>query len=195
VFEVRRKIDGYICALKFIEPKGETERQIIFNEVGLMTICKENDCVLRCFECFDFKNRLWMFVELMDGGALTPMLEQLAGNYSENFIKYVSYKTILALKFLHDRHILHRDIKSDNILCSESGEIKLADFGYAVQLNSANPLRSSKVGTVCWMAPEMIRGKQKYNAKVDIWSFGIFVVEMAEGNPPYISLEQSRVLH
>ena len=60
VFEVKRKSDGYICALKFIEPKGETERQIIFNEVGLMMVCKENEGILRCFECFDFKNRLWM---------------------------------------------------------------------------------------------------------------------------------------
>ena len=68
----------------------------------------------------------------MDGGALTPLLEQFAGNYSENFIKYVCHQTLIGLKFLHDRHILHRDIKSDNILCSEKGEIKLADFGYAV---------------------------------------------------------------
>ena len=86
-----------------------------------MMICKENEGILRCFECFDFKNRLWMFVELMDGGALTPMLEQLAGNYSENFIKYVCYKTILALKFCHDRHILHRDIKPENLVFDDNG--------------------------------------------------------------------------
>jgi serine/threonine protein kinase len=120
-----------MCAMKFTILKGEEERQIILNEVGLMMVGKENEGILCIFDCFEFKNRLWIFMELMDGGALTPMLEQLAGNYSENFIKYVSYKTIKALKFLHDRHILHRDIKSDNILYSESGEIKLADFGYA----------------------------------------------------------------
>lgn len=55
--------------------------------------------------------------------------------------------------------------------------------------------RQSKVGTVCWMAPEMIKGKQKYDNKVDVWSFGIFVVELAAGEPPYINEQQIRVLY
>jgi len=55
-----------------------------------MLMCKENDGVLQCFECFDFKNRLWIFLEMMDGGALTPMIEELAGQHSEKFCKYVS---------------------------------------------------------------------------------------------------------
>jgi serine/threonine protein kinase len=55
----------------------------------------------------------------------------------------------------------------------------LADFGYATQLTKGNINRISKVGTVCWMAPEMIKGKQSYDSKVDVWSFGIFVVELA----------------
>jgi len=59
---------------------------------------------------------------------------------------------------LHDRHIIHRDIKSDNILVSEKGEVKLADFGYAIQLTMERKNRDSKVGTVCWMAPELIKG-------------------------------------
>ena len=66
---------------------------------------------------------------------------------------------LLGLKYLHDRHILHRDIKSDNILVSFDGAIKLADFGYATQLTTQQNSRKSKVGTVCWMAPEIITGK------------------------------------
>lgn len=88
---------------------------------------------------------------------------------------------------MHDRHILHRDIKSDNILVSSTGSIKLADFGYATQLTVENKRRQSKVGTVCWMAPEMIRGQQSYDSRVDVWSFGIFIVELAKGEPPYIN--------
>ena len=68
---------------------------------------------------------------MMDGGALTAMLEENAGKLSEAFCKYVSYKVIIGLKYLHSRNILHRDIKSDNVLVSTDGEIKLADFGYA----------------------------------------------------------------
>lgn len=74
------------------------------------------------------------------------------------------------------------------------GEVKLADFGYAVQLTEERAGRKSKVGTVCWMAPELIRGERSYTTKVDIWSFGIFAMEMADGDPPYISEPQGRVI-
>ncbi len=141
VFKVKRKSDDKICALKFIEPKNNAEREIIFNEVGIMLMCQENDMILRCFECFDFKGRLWIFLEMMDGGALTPMLEELGGKHSELFCKYVCYCVLQGLKYLHDRHILHRDIKSDNILVSTEGAIKLADFGYAVQLTKETATR------------------------------------------------------
>lgn len=187
MFKVKRKSDGVICALKFVEPKTEAERESIYNEVGIMLLCKENDAILRCFECFDFKERLWIFLEMMDGGALTPMLEEKKGNYPETFCKYVCLRVLQGLRYLHERHILHRDIKSDNILVATDGKIKLADFGYATQLTSESENRISKVGTVCWMAPEMIRSKMKYNYKVDVWSFGIFVVELAQGEPPYIN--------
>ena len=77
---------------------------------------------------------------------------------------------------------------------SARGEVKLADFGYACQLTEERAGRKSKVGTVCWMAPELIRGERSYTTKVDIWSFGIFAMEMADGDPPYISEPQGRVI-
>jgi serine/threonine protein kinase len=104
-------------------------------------MCRENEGVLRCFECYEFKKRLWIFLELMDGGALTPMLEELGGNYRESFCQYVCWKVLKGLKYLHDRNIMHRDIKSDNILVTKSGEVKLADFGYAVQLTQEQAKR------------------------------------------------------
>lgn len=97
---------------------------------------KENEMIVRCFEAFDFKDRLWIFMELLDCGALTQMIATMNGDYSEGFIRYVLNCTLKGLVCLHDRHIIHRDIKSDNILCSSKGAVKLADFGYAVQLTS-----------------------------------------------------------
>ena len=88
---------------------------------------------------------------------------------------------------MHSNNIVHRDIKSDNILTNKEGEVKLADFGYSAQLTTERDARSSKVGTVCWMAPELIKGERRYDTKVDIWSFGIFAMELANGDPPYIS--------
>ena len=98
------------------------------------------------------------------------------------------------LHYLHSNNIVHRDIKSDNILTDRNGEVKLADFGYSAQLTQERAARSSKVGTLCWMAPELIKGERRYDTKIDIWSFGIFAFELAEGDPPYIREPQSRVM-
>lgn len=141
VFEVERKSDQRICALKFCDPKSDQDRENILNEVGIMLLCKDNDGILQCLECFEFKEKLWIFIEMMDGGALTEMLEKMPGKLSEQCCKYVCLKVLKGLKYLHDRHILHRDIKSDNVLISTTGSIKLADFGYATQLTLENKNR------------------------------------------------------
>eukprot|EP00347_Sterkiella_histriomuscorum_P014808 403359448 len=195
VFLVKRKDDNSQCALKFIEPKNQKERQIIKNELGIMQMCQGNENIIKCYEAFDYRQRLWIFLEFMDGGCLTPIVEERKGNISEGVCSYILYQTLMGLNYLHSRNIVHRDIKSDNILVNEQGDLKLADFGYAAQLTQERNRRQSKVGTVCWMAPELIRGKNQYDIKVDIWSFGIFALELADGEPPYISEPQQKVLY
>ena len=108
--------------------------------------------------------------------------------------RYLIRRSLMAIQFLHSRNIIHRDIKSDNLLVNMRGDVKLADFGYACQLTAENAARASKVGTVCWMAPELIRGERKYSEKIDVWSLGIFAMEMAEGDPPYIKEPQQKVI-
>ena len=159
MFLVKKKDDGKMCALKFIEPENAKERSIIRNELGIMQMCKENDNVIQCFEAFDYRQRLWIFLEFMDAGCLTPIVEERKGNISEGVCSYILYQTLRGLNALHKRNIVHRDIKSDNILVNENGDLKLADFGYAAQLTQERAKRQSKVGTVYWMAPELIRGK------------------------------------
>lgn len=98
VFKVQRKNDGMVCALKFVEPKDNREKMLMYNEVALMNMSKNNDVVLEVFESFDFRNRLWIFVELMDF-ALTPVIEVMQNTYTENCCKYVLRQTLLGLKF------------------------------------------------------------------------------------------------
>ncbi len=114
-----------------MECKTPKEKQIIRNEVGLMNICKENENILRCYECFDFKQRLWIFLEYMNAGCLTSLVEEKKGAIDERVCAYILYSVLKGLNALHSRGILHRDIKSDNILVNKNGDVKIADFGYA----------------------------------------------------------------
>ena len=170
-----------------MQPKNKQDFQSIKNEVGIMMMCQGESSIIKCIDAFDFKERLWVFLELMDVGALTDMLEERKGNIEEKLCAYILRRALEGLDFLHSKGIVHRDIKSDNILVNKQGDIKLADFGYATQLTQAKRGTVSRVGTICWMAPELIKLEKKYDHKVDIWSFGIFAMEIADGEPPYMN--------
>jgi len=126
-------------------------------------------------------------MEYMDAGSLTDIVDayDLGIRLNEPQIARVCYEVLQGLLYLHNNNRIHRDIKSDNVLVSSNGSIKLADFGYTAQLTRERINRTTAVGTPYWMAPEVIRGQQ-YKLNVDIWSLGIMIMEMAEGNPPYI---------
>ena len=159
-----------------------------------MQMCKDNDNVIKWYDAFDYGERLWIFLEFMDGGSLNPIVEECMGNISEGVCSFILYQTIKGLASLHKRNIVHRDIKSDSILVNEQGNLKLACFGDAAHPTLKESKRNSKVGTDHWKAPELIRENSSYDIKVDIWSFGIFALELANGEPPYSSITSAIVL-
>ena len=112
----------------------------------------------------------------------------------EKIAAYIMREIMLGLKLLHEKKQIHRDLKSDNILVGKDGQIKVADFGFAIQLTKEQKNRKSVVGTPAWMAPELIK-KLMYNELVDVWSVGVIAVELAEGEPPFLRLPPLKAMY
>jgi len=182
-------------ALKKMALTKDNQKMLI-TEIEIMKSSKHVNIVeyIDCFEVSDGGKFLVVAMEFMDGGCLTDILEEYDNlKLTEPQINFICRETLRGLSYMHLHHRIHRDIKSDNLLMNTKGEIKLADFGYAAQLTETKAKRTTIVGTPYWMAPELIRG-QEYNAKVDIWSLGIMIMEMAEGEPPYMEFPPLRAL-
>jgi len=142
--------------------------------------------IVKYHEAYSVTNEVWIVMDLMNGGCLTDILDQWDYlKMTEPQMALICKSALKALSFLHENQKIHRDIKSDNILMNLQGEIKIADFGFAAQLTQERQRRKTVGGTPYWMAPEVIRGTE-YTPKVDIWSLGIMLIEMMQGEPPYI---------
>lgn len=135
-----------------------------------------------------------MFIEYMNIGALTDFVYKYMKKIPEEIIAYIAREILLGLQALHDKRQLHRDLKSDNILINTNGDVKIADFGFAMQLTKERLNRKSVVGTPAWMPPELIK-KEDYNEKVDIWSLGIVIIELCNGEPPFLRLPHLKAMH
>jgi serine/threonine protein kinase len=118
-------------------------------------------------------------------GNLTDIVLERPGVIPEKQIAYVAREILKGLRVLHAHSRIHRDLKSDNVLISLEGDVKLGDFGYAAQLTQEDKARQTVVGTPSWMAPELVGGND-YDVKVDVWSLGIVMLELADGEPPYL---------
>ena len=174
---------------------GATQAQDLIEiqrEIASLAQCQDCERVTRYYGSFVKKYTLWVIMELMDGGSCLGLLRR-GGPLPEDVLAVVCRELVYGLDYLHAQGIIHRDIKAANVLLSQQGQVKLADFGVAAQLAHRGSRRNTLVGTPYWMAPEVIQESQ-YDARADIWSLGITTIEMATGHPPLSDYHPMRAM-
>ena len=140
--------------------------------------------IVKYIESFEDDGVLYIVMEYADGGDLSMMLNERRSHLQEDEVMHYFIQIVLALKYLHDKNILHRDIKGQNIFLCRDGTVKLGDFGIAKALDSTNQLAQTVIGTTFYMAPDVLKGSG-YNSKADIWSLGCVLYELCALSRPF----------
>ncbi|NXY45480.1 M4K5 kinase, partial [Ceuthmochares aereus] len=167
---------------------------LIQQEIYMVKECKHCN-IVAYFGSYLSREKLWICMEYCGGGSLQDIYH-VTGPLSELQIAYVCRETLQGLAYLHMKGKMHRDIKGANILLTDHGDVKLADFGVAAKITATIAKRKSFIGTPYWMAPEVAAVEKNggYNQLCDIWAVGITAIELAELQPPMFDLHPMRAL-
>ncbi|XP_056423487.1 mitogen-activated protein kinase kinase kinase kinase 3 isoform X8 [Hyla sarda] len=194
VYKARNVNTGELAAIKVIKLEPGEDFAVVQQEIIMMKDCKHTN-IVAYFGSYLRRDKLWICMEFCGGGSLQDIYH-VTGPLSEQQIAYVSRETLQGLYYLHNKGKMHRDIKGANILLTDNGHVKLADFGVSAQITATIAKRKSFIGTPYWMAPEVAAVERKggYNQLCDIWAVGITSIELAELQPPMFDLHPMRAL-
>uniref|UniRef100_A0A672IM40 Mitogen-activated protein kinase kinase kinase kinase n=1 Tax=Salarias fasciatus TaxID=181472 RepID=A0A672IM40_SALFA len=192
VYKARNIQTGELAAVKIIKLEPGDDFSIIQQEIFMVKECMHHN-IVAYFGSYLCREKLWICMEYCGGGSLQDIYH-VTGPLSELQIAYVSRETLQGLGYLHSKGKMHRDIKGANILLTDNGDVKLADFGVAAKITATIAKRKSFIGTPYWMAPEVAAVEKNggYNQLCDIWAVGITSIELAELQPPMFDLHPMR---
>ncbi|CAF3751071.1 unnamed protein product [Rotaria socialis] len=194
VYKARHVPTASMRALKVIKLEAGDDFNIIQQEILMMLQCSHPN-IIAYFGSYLKRDKLWIAMELCGGGSMQDIYH-VYGSLGELQIAYILRETLKGLDYLHKNGKMHRDVKGANILLTEDGNVKLADFGVAASITATMCKRKSFIGTPYWMAPEVAAVERKggYNHLCDIWAVGITAIEFAELQPPMFDLHPMRAL-
>ncbi|XP_021177028.2 mitogen-activated protein kinase kinase kinase kinase 5 isoform X3 [Fundulus heteroclitus] len=194
VYKARNIQTGELAAVKIIKLEQGDDFAVIQQEIFMVKECTHHN-IVAYFGSYLCREKLWICMEYCGGGSLQDIYH-VTGPLSELQIAYVCRETLQGLKYLHSKGKMHRDIKGANILLTDNGDVKLADFGVAAKITATIAKRKSFIGTPYWMAPEVAAVEKNggYNQLCDIWAVGITSIELAELQPPMFDLHPMRAL-
>ncbi|NXK19299.1 STK10 kinase, partial [Arenaria interpres] len=195
--QAKNKETGALAAAKVIETKSEDELEDYMVEIEILATCDHRH-IVKLLGAFYWDGKLWIMIEFCPGGAVDATMLELDRGLTEPQIQVICRQMLEALHYLHSKKIIHRDLKAGNVLLTQDGDIKLADFGVSAKNMKTLQKRDSFIGTPYWMAPEVVMCETMkdtpYDYKADIWSLGITLIEMAQIEPPHHELNPMRVL-
>ena len=192
VFKARNTTTAELAAVKIIPVEQDADE--VSREIETLKQCDAPN-IVKYFGSVSKDGELWIIMEFCVGSSLSDIMEARGRCLNEAQIAAAVAGTLDGLRYLHARGFIHRDVKAGNLLLSDSGMVKLADFGVSRTLSSTISRCGTIIGTPFWMAPEVIRDNPTgYDAKADVWSLGITTIELAEGQPPYSNLHPLRAI-
>nr|XP_046179961.1 mitogen-activated protein kinase kinase kinase kinase 4-like isoform X8 [Oncorhynchus gorbuscha] len=204
VYKGRHVKTGQLAAIKVMDVTEDEEEEIKL-EINMLKKYSHHRNIATYYGAFIKKSppghddQLWLVMEFCGAGSITDLVKNTKGNQlKEDWIAYISREILRGLAHLHAHHVIHRDIKGQNVLLTENAEVKLVDFGVSAQLDRTVGRRNTFIGTPYWMAPEVIACDENpeatYDYRSDLWSTGITAIEMAEGAPPLCDMHPMRAL-